>query len=161
MTRISRDHRTGRGMNTRRIGSGRIAVLTAAALFVGGIAASSASASYHDNRISEIHQGTLTNAGDFVELQAFSAGQNFVANHYVATYDGGGNQLTTALIPTSPANGANQATILIAADASVPGADVVNGALNVVNTGGYVCFTETVLTAAVDCVAYGNVSGIP
>jgi hypothetical protein len=139
----------------------RIAVLTAATtlLATGGLA-SNAGAAYHEQRISEIHQGTATNTGDFVELQAFSAGQNFTANHYVATYDGGGGILSQVLLP-SFGNGASQATILVAADASVPGADVTDAGLNVVNTGGYVCFTETVLTAGVDCVAYGNVSGAP
>ena len=116
--------------------------------------APSALATYHDNRIREVHEGGIT--GDYVELQAFSAGQNQVANTYIHTYDGGGTVHTSTLIPSIVPSGANQATILIAHDGSTPGADVVSAGLNVVNTGGTVCFSHSVTATdpAVDCVAY-------
>jgi hypothetical protein len=120
---------------------------------VGGLA-STASATFHENRIREVHEGGAT--GDYVELQAFAAGQILVGGKYINTYDGGGSLLTSTLIPSNVANGANQATILIAHDASTTGADVVNAGLNVVNTGGTVCFSTSLVGTdpAVDCVAY-------
>ncbi len=120
---------------------------------VGGLA-STASATFHENRIREVHEGGAT--GDYVELQAFAAGQNLVGGKYINTYDGGGTLLTSTLIPSNVANGANQATILIAHDASTTGADVVNAGLNVVNTGGTVCYSTSPVGTdpAVDCVAY-------
>jgi hypothetical protein len=130
--------------------------LISTAAFAAGLMAlaGTASATFHENRIREVHEGGAT--GDYVELQAFSAGQNQVGGKYVNTYDGGGTELTSTLIPATVPNGASQATILIAHDASTPGADVVNIGLNVVNTGGTVCFSTSPLglMPAVDCVAY-------
>ena len=128
------------------------AVLTAVTSSL--VVAGSAQASFHLNLIREVHEGGAT--GDYVELQAYAAGENLVGGKYVNTYDGGGGSMTSTLIPANVPNGANQATILIAHDASTPGADVVNAGLNVVNTGGTVCYsTSPVGTApALDCVAY-------
>jgi hypothetical protein len=138
-------------MNRRLI---RFALVAGLALVAAGGLAATASATYHENRIREIHEGGAT--GDYVELQAFTAGQNMVGGKYINTYDGGGGLLTSTLIPSDVANGANQATILIAHDASTTGADVVNSGLNVVNTGGTVCFSTSAVATdpAVDCVAY-------
>jgi hypothetical protein len=132
---------------TALLGTALLAVLLGAA---------SAQASFHQNLIREVHEGGAT--GDYVELQAYAAGENLVAGKYVNTYDGGGGLLTSTLIPSNVANGANQATILIAHDASTPGADVVNAGLNVVNTGGTVCYSSSPLgtAAALDCVAYSS-----
>jgi hypothetical protein len=129
-----------------------LAVLTAIASSL--VVAASAQATFHENRIREVHDGGAT--GDYVELQAFSAGQNLVGGKYINTYDGGGTVLTSTLIPSTVGNAANQATILIAHDASTPGADVINAGLNVVNTGGTVCFDNSAVgtTSATDCVAY-------
>jgi hypothetical protein len=142
--------------------TGRKAALGAAMTAVMAIGlGGTAQATYHENLVTEIHQGSGIQTGDFVELQAYAAGQNFVKDRYVATYDGGGGLLTQVQFPANLANGANQAHILVAHDVSTPGADVVDATLNVVNTGGYVCFTDTVLTTGLDCVASGHVSGLP
>ena len=78
-----------------------------------GCRGDSSGATYHENRIREVHEGGAT--GDYVELQAFAAGQNLVGGKYINTYDGGGGTpLTDYTIPTNVTNGANQATILIA-----------------------------------------------
>ena len=37
------------------------------------------------NLIREVHEGGVT--GDYVELQAYAAGQNFVAGKYINSYD--------------------------------------------------------------------------
>ena len=58
-----------------------------------GLFAASASRE-HSTRTSsgEVHEGVAAN-GDYVELQAYSAGQNFVANKHIVTYDAGGGLL--------------------------------------------------------------------
>lgn len=140
---------------------GRIAVLsTAATLALSAAFAGSAPAVYHQNMISEVHQG-VGDAGDFVELQAYTPGQNLIGGHYVITYDGGSNDFSTFLIPSNVANGANQATILIANDGTVTGADFnAAGNLRVVNANGGVCFLDTVAPiAAIDCVRWGSPVG--
>jgi Ca2+-binding RTX toxin-like protein len=136
----------------------RIATLTAAAtLALTGVFGASAQAAHHENLIREVHETGAD--GDYVVLQAYSAGQNiFGGASQVVTYDGGGNPLSNVVIPTV-ANGSNQATVLVG-DVGVPGADATNATFNVVNTGGTVCFAEgTTIIAdptALDCVAYTN-----
>jgi hypothetical protein len=119
------------------------------------IVGATAQASFHENLIREVHEGNGV-SGDYVELQAYAPGQNFVSGKYINTYDGGGGLLTSTQIPSDVANGANQATILIAHDASTTGADVIDAGLNPVNTGGTVCFSTSPVgtAAALDCVAY-------
>jgi hypothetical protein len=143
----------GRRMSRRL---GRVALATALALSGTAVVASSASASYHDNRIREVHE--TGGDGDYVVLQAFSAGQNFVAGRQVVTYDGGGNAFSRVAL-SNVANGSNQATILVG-DTGVAGADATDSSFNVINTGGTVCFSEgtTILSppTGVDCVAYAG-----
>ncbi|MGA9371347.1 MAG: hypothetical protein WBV53_05820 [Solirubrobacterales bacterium] len=141
-------------MNRRltRIALAAALTLTATIGFV-----SSAKATYHENLIREVHDGGGVNP-DYVMLQAYSAGQNLVAGKHIVTYDGGGGPLTDYTIPSNVANGANQATILISSGAT-PGADFANvgsgpTGLNVVNTGGTVCFTDSDGVTGLDCVAY-------
>jgi hypothetical protein len=139
----------------------RLAVAIALSLTAALSYAASASATYHDNRIREVHE--TGGDGDYVVLQAFSAGQNFVSGRQVVTYDGGGNPFSHVVLSTVP-NGANQATILVG-DTGVPGADATDAGFNVVNTGGAVCFSEgtSILMdpTGVDCVAYAGTGGTP
>jgi hypothetical protein len=137
-----------------------IAFAGALAASLTGAFASTASATFHENLIREVHE---TPAADYVELQAYAAGQNFVAGKHIVAYDGGGGVLTDYTIPGNVPNGANQATILIANAASVNGVtpDFVAGNggtgagnLNVDNTGGSVCYTDSAITAPLDCVAF-------
>jgi Ca2+-binding RTX toxin-like protein len=132
-------------------------IALAGALMLTGllVAASTAGATYHQNLIREIHE-TGTN-GDYVVLQAFSAGENLVASKKVVTYDGGGGQLSSVTLSNVP-NGANQVTILVG-DAGVPGADATDPNFNIVNTGGTVCYTESDGLTGIDCIAYQNVGG--
>jgi hypothetical protein len=141
-------------MNRRLV---RLALITSLSLLGLGAVASSASATYHDNRIREVHETGAD--GDYVVLQAFAPGQNFTANKQVVTYDGGGTAFSHVVL-SNVANGANQATILVG-DTGVTGADATDTTFNVINTGGTVCFSEgiSILTppTGVDCVAYdGN-----
>ncbi len=139
----------------------RIAALTiATTVLASGIMAVNASAAFHLMQVSEVHQGT-GDTGDFVELQMYEAGQNFVGGHYVRTYDGGGNEFSTFVLPSNVANGQSQRTVLIANDATVAGADFnAAGALKIVNANGGFCFLEGPLnTTAIDCVAWGSQMG--
>jgi hypothetical protein len=131
------------------------AVLTAVASSL--VVAGSAQATFHENLIREVHEGGVS--GDYVELQSYAAGQNLVAGKHIVSYDAGGGPapLTDFTIPSNVGNGANQATILIANTATVGGvtADFNAGLnLNVDNTGGTVCFTDSSITAKLDCVAF-------
>jgi hypothetical protein len=118
------------------------------------VAAGSAQASYHQNLIREVHEGS-GGTGDYVELQSYAAGENLVAGKHIVSYDGGGGVLTNFIIPSNVSNAANQATILIAHDASTPGADFLAGTdLNVVNTGGTVCYTDGDTAVKLDCLAF-------
>ena len=139
---------------------GKLASLVVLALCASGLAAATgAQATYHENLIREVHEGDGV-TGDYVELQSYAAGQNQVAGKHIVSYDGGGNVLTNYIIPGNVSNGANQATILIAHDASTPGADFIASTdLNVVNTGGTVCFTDGAIAVKLDCLAFrGNMS---
>jgi hypothetical protein len=138
----------------------RIAFAGALTACLTGAFAATASATYHLNYIREVHE---TPTADYVELQAYAAGQNFVAGKHIVTYDGGGGVLTDYTIPSNVSNGANQATILIANAPSVNGVaadfQAGNGGtgagnLNVDNTGGTVCYTDSSITVPLDCVAF-------
>jgi hypothetical protein len=128
-----------------------------AAVIVGIVAslAPAASGSYHENLITEVHQG-VGDTGDYVELQAYAAGQNLVGGHYIVNYDGGNGTFSTFQFPSNVANGANQATILVAHDASTIGADFTSINLRVVNTNGATCFLDTTVPlSGLDCVDWG------
>src|SRR4051794_11883782 len=84
------------------------------------ISAAPAAASFHLLRISEIHAGT-GGIGDYVELQAPAAGENFVSAHYIQTYDNGGLVYSTFQFPSSAANGESQRTILVSDGGALPG----------------------------------------
>jgi hypothetical protein len=132
----------------------RIAFAGALVTGLTGLLASSAAATYHENFIREVHEGS-GGTGDYVELQAYAAGQNLVAGKHIVSYDGGGGVLTNYIIPSNVSNGANQATILIAHDASTPGADFPAGTdLNVDNSGGTVCYTDGDTAVKLDCLAF-------
>jgi hypothetical protein len=139
-----------------RTKSSLFAAVALALLGLAGLA-STATASFHLDRIREVHEGNGA-TGDYVELQSMAPGENLVAGKHIVSYDGGGMPLTTYTIPSAVANSANQATILIASDASVPGADFIAGTgatgLNVDNTGGTVCYTDSSIAIGLDCVAF-------
>jgi hypothetical protein len=118
------------------------------------VLASSADAAYHLMKVREVHSGGGT--GDYVELQMYAGGQNFVSGHVIQTYDNGGNVLSTFTFPANVANGDNQRTILVA-DGGTIGAtpDFVDASLNVAAGGGSVCFIDTLPSNGIDCISYG------
>ena len=127
------------------------------ALFVAAVAAAPASASFHLMKIREVHEGG-SNA-DYVELQMYSTGENFVGGHYLVTYDGVGNPFVTYQFPTSAPNGQTQRTILIAdqnpigvtPDFTVPTNNLFPG------PNGSVCYLNQLTPAplGIDCVSIG------
>ena len=131
------------------------AVLVSSGLTLGVPAAS---ATFHRMSIREVFPGTASEPGaEYVELQMWSSGQNFVGGHTLRTYDSGGTPTATVL-PSDVPSGANQSTILIAtpqaearfgvtADAPLSSSGQLDPA------GGAVCWEE------IDCVAWGSFAG--
>jgi hypothetical protein len=139
--------------------SSLFAAVALALLGMAGLA-STASATYHENYIREVHEGS-GGAGAYVELQAYASGQNFVSGKHIVSYDGGGAVLSNFAFPTNVSNGADQATILLS-NGGVSGADFTatpgsgnDGThLDVDNTGGTICYTDSSITVGLDCVAF-------
>lgn len=137
-------------MNAKRIA--RVLVLSALFLLV------PAHADFHFMKIVEVFAGTAAapNA-QYVVLQMYVGGQQFVSGHAITVHSASGSQVASFAFPGDVANGANQATILVAtpdaqaffdidADLTMPAALAAGG--------GRVCFA-----GAVDCVAWGSWSG--
>jgi len=119
-------------------------------------AAAPAKAAFHFMKVREVHAGTLLEANaDFVELQMYSAGQQFVGNHLLTLYDQNGAS-RECTIPQNVTNGANQETILFATTqaqtAFATNADFTIPAF-LEHGGGAVCFEN------VDCVSWGSFPG--
>jgi hypothetical protein len=130
-----------------------------AAAFLG--IAPTAAATFHEMSIREVYPGGSSNAS-YVELQMWTAGQNFVGGHHLVSYNSSGGAIDEFAFPADVASGANQATILVA-DTSYsvvfdekPAPDASDASLNLSPAGGAVCWIEG---APPDCVAWGNFTG--
>ena len=108
-----------------------------------------ASASFHNTKIVQVFAGSAAapNAS-YVQLQAFTAGQNALGGHSLTIFDAAGAQVGTVAL-AAVANGADQANVLIGTagvtaafgvtpDFTLPG--------NLVQTGGKVCFDASPVT---------------
>jgi hypothetical protein len=135
-------------------------VLCAVVLALAGTAlmASSAAATFHQISIREVYAGSATQPeSEYVELQMWSGGQNFVAGHSLKTYGESGGVTGTATFASMVPGGANQSTILLATPAAETEFGVVAdkglavGALSA--SGGAACWE------ALDCVSWGSFSG--
>jgi hypothetical protein len=131
-----------------RVRAFQVAIASALTLAGMVLAAPSANAAFHLMKIREVHTGP---PGDFVELQMFASGQNFVLGHSITTYDSVGNVQSNYMFTGNAANGENQRTILVG-EAAV-GPDFVAPLDVPAGVGGAVCF-ETI-----DCVSFGAFSG--
>ncbi len=138
--------------------------------------APAASASFHENLIRQIHPDTGT-TNDWVELQMFQSGQQFVQSTYIRSYSATGAPLGTSQFPNSncPSSGIvlcagdNQRTILIGDQSPVDGVTPDFNAvaqLNLPAPTGAVCFlsslgtpTDAAPDEAIDCVSYGAFPG--
>ncbi len=127
-----------------------IAVLSALALLT---SSSAALATFHEMSIREVYAGSPES--QYVELQMWAAGQNFVAGHVLKTYSAAGT--TTSTFAGDVPNGANQSTILLATPGAEAefgvSADTALAAGSLDPNGGAVCW-ETL-----DCVSWGSFGG--
>lgn len=132
------------------------AIRSAIAVLLMGVAAPAA-ADFHLMSIREVYVGPADDASaQYVELQMYAAGQNMVDGHSLTFYGPTGTLVGTVTFTADVANGANQASILIAtAEAEARfnlDADLAMTAL-IDPAGGRVCFAD------VDCFSWGNYSG--
>jgi uncharacterized protein (TIGR03382 family) len=118
-----------------------------------------ASATFHIMKITEVFPGTMAQPNaQFVELEMYAPGQNFVATHSVVVYDAAGTAVGTYTFAASVANGANQSTILIATTQAATLFGVtpdLTMTATIPLAAGMVCFDN------IDCVAWGNFNGTP
>ncbi len=114
-------------------------------------------AAFHLMKVVEVFPGTAAapNA-QYVVLQMYSAGQNFVQGHEVTVHNAAGTQVGSFTFGANVPNGASQAKIFIATPEAAAffgiSADLVLSPA-IISAGGKVCF-ETI-----DCVAWGNYIG--
>lgn len=137
------------------------AIAIAAASVVCGLATlvPPASASFHLVQVREIYPGSAAApAAEYVELQAWSSGQDFVAGHFVRTYNASGEAVATSTFPADVARGEDQMTMVLATPEAEAAFGIVADAPltpagQLSPTGGAVCWE------AIDCVAWGNFAG--
>src|SRR5688500_1605384 len=127
-------------------------------VLVGLLVAQPAHAGFHLMKIVEVFGGTPASPNaQYVVLQMYSGGQNFVGGHSVIFYDAAGVETDRQTFSGSVANGLNQAKILIATMEAqtffgvTP--DLVMASPFITPAGGKVCFD------AIDCVSWGNYTG--
>jgi hypothetical protein len=134
--------------------AGAVAVLS---LAFSALSAQVAFATFHEMVVREVFPGSSTTSADaeYVELQMYAPGQNFVGGHTITVYNSVGTQVASAKFLAEVKNGANQATIVAATPAAESAFGIVAdvgltppGAID--PAGGAVCW-ETL-----DCVSWGN-----
>jgi hypothetical protein len=115
----------------------------------------SAPATFHEMSIREVYAGSPES--QYVELQMWSAGQNFVKGHVLRTYNASGGVTSTSTFAADVPNGANQSTILLATPAAEAEfgvtADTALAAKGLDPNGGAACWEN------LDCVSWGSFSG--
>ena len=134
--------------------------ILAAVLGLIAVVPASASASFHLIQISEVGNA---NPADYVELQMYAPGENFVAGHFIRAYDSAGAEQSTFQFPSGVAQGGSQRTILIGRDETVawPVEPDFKTPEIVVGAGGAVCYLDTLLLPPIDCVSYGTFANTP
>jgi hypothetical protein len=140
-------------MRGRRILTAVLA--STAALFV---AAPAAWATFHLISIREVYPGSAASPkAEYVELQMYSGGQNFVQGHTITVYDATGAETGSATFAADAAQGANQSTLLAATpDAKSQFGIVADASLDAGSLkadGGAACWES------LDCVAWGDFKG--
>jgi hypothetical protein len=123
------------------------------------VVAPSASATFHEMSIREIYAGSAEHPNaQYVELQMWRGGQNFVGGHYLLAYGPAGSPKENQLA-ADVTGGANQSTILIAtpeASEQFPGLtpdETLSPSTQLSPSGGAVCWEE------IDCVSWGGFGG--
>jgi hypothetical protein len=123
------------------------------------LAGAPAQASFHLIQVREVYPGSAAAPeADYVELQMYSGGQEFVAGHVLRAYDASGAVTGTSTFPADVANGDSQSTLLLATTQAAEQFGVAADAPLAPSSqlsplGGAVCWE------ALDCVSWGNFSG--
>jgi hypothetical protein len=79
------------------------------------LAAQSASATFHLMRIREVYPGSAEDPqAEYVELQMFESGQQFVGGHFLRTYGADGTLAHSDSLAADVPSGASQRTVLLA-----------------------------------------------
>jgi hypothetical protein len=130
----------------------------AAALALLLLGAQSAAATFHEMMIREVYPGSVAHPdSEYVELQMWALGQNFVGGHQIGFFDASGASVGTATFSHDVSGDANQSTLVAATPEAESDfgfsadAAFTPGLLDPV--GGAVCWES------LDCVAWGNFTG--
>lgn len=139
---------------------GRRLVSVAVAAFACAFAwAIPAQATFHEISIREVYPGSvLAPDSDYVVLQMYVGGQQFVNGQSLRAYNAGGTVVGTFTFGANVGKGESQRTILIGDD-GVDDAfgvtpDLVNASFSLDPAGGAVCWASTI-----DCVSWGAFNG--
>ena len=124
------------------------------------VSAKPALATFHEIKVKVVFAGSPAHpTAQYVMIQAYAGGQNFLTSHSVLTFDAAGNSTGTFMFPAMVSNGANQMTVLVATTdaaaifnltADLPMTAVLDPA------GGKACWDGSTPD---DCVAWGNYTG--
>ena len=125
-----------------------------------GASAPHALATFHLMQVREVYPGSAANPdSEYVELQMYASGQQFVGGHVVRTYGATGGLTGRKLFSKDADRGASQSTILMATpQAEAQFGVAADGALSpghLEPAGGAVCWE------AIDCVSWGSFTGSP
>ncbi|MGE5283149.1 MAG: hypothetical protein ACM3N0_12685 [Chloroflexota bacterium] len=117
-----------------------------------------AGATFHLVKVREVYPGSVANPqAEYVELQAYSSGQNLVAGHTISLFGPGGAKVGSAEFTADAASASNQMTLLAATPAAESQfgvlADTAMPAGSLDPAGGAVCWE------ALDCVSWGSFHG--
>lgn len=117
-----------------------------------------AAADFHLVSIREVFPGDAGQPdAEYVQFQAYAAGQNFLAEHSVTFHDAAGSTIETEPIDADVADGSNQMTFVMATPAAETRfgivADEGMSAGLIDPAGGAVCWES------LDCVAWGGFAG--
>lgn len=136
----------------------RLAVILSPILALSAFVAQPAFATFHEMMLREVYPGSTTQPGSqYVELQMWSPGQNFVDGHSLGFYNAAGALLGTAAFSHDVSGDANQSTLVAATPAAeaefgfTADAGLAPGLLN--PGGGAVCWES------LDCVTWGSFAG--
>ncbi len=137
----------------------RIALISALAAGALCGLAPPAQADHHFISVREIYAGTMANPdSDFLELQMYAPGQNFVNGKSVRVHAADSSTLTDHTFLSDLGNGADQSTILLASTAAVTqfGMDpeILLNPNEIDPAGGAVCWDNGMLH--IDCVTWGT-----
>lgn len=132
----------------------------AISLVLGLFAAVPAQASFHLTKIREVYPGSVPMLGTdaYVELQAYSSGQNLLSTHTLTGYDNAGAPTGSCTFSGPVANTADQMTVLIADSAGPANADLPCPTLQLAPSAGAVCW-GTDQPVPLDCMSWGSFSG--